>query len=43
MASVAVTIERQPTVLPRVLLTYALLAMVLIALFLTIRAWAHYL
>ena len=38
MASVAVTIERQPTVLTRVLLTYALLATVLITLFLTIRA-----
>lgn len=38
MASVAVTIQRQPTFLPRVLLTYALIATVLITLFLTIRA-----
>jgi hypothetical protein len=38
MASVAVTIERQPTVLPRLLLTYALIATVLITLLLTIHA-----
>jgi len=31
-----VTLERRPSVLPRVLLTYALLATVLIALFLTL-------
>lgn len=38
MAAIAVTLERRARIVPMVLLTYAVIATVLIALFVTLRA-----